>query len=174
MNATSEALLRERARALARPVQTAQADAALIELVEFALADERYAVPSSALLEVQGLRELCELPGLPPFWRGLTCLRGRLLPVLDLRVLFDLPAAGLGEAARLLLLRGAGLEVGLLADRLVDAYALASFALQRGLPSLAGIRADYLLGVSGDGLAVLDVERLLADPRLRIDDEVTT
>jgi purine-binding chemotaxis protein CheW len=45
-------------------------------------------------------------------------------------------------------------------------------ALQPSLPTLTGIRAQYLLGVTEEHLVVLDLERVLADPRILIHDEV--
>jgi purine-binding chemotaxis protein CheW len=48
---------------------------------------------------------------------------------------------------------------------------IARAALQPPLPTLTGIGADYVQGVTADGVVVLDVERVLADPKLRVDEE---
>jgi purine-binding chemotaxis protein CheW len=44
--------------------------------------------------------------------------------------------------------------------------------LQTSLPTLTGIRADYLKGISDERLVVLDVDRILSDPRIIVHEEV--
>jgi purine-binding chemotaxis protein CheW len=175
MNATArieaERVLRERAQALARPPVRPPAEEH-IELVEFRLARERYAVESRFVQEVYPLRELTPLPGTPHFVLGLVNVRSRILPVFDLRKLFELPEQGLTDMHRVVLIRGNNMELGLLADVAVGVRSLPRKALQPSLPTLTGIRAQYLLGVTEEHLVVLDLERVLADPRILIHDEV--
>lgn len=165
-------VLRERARILAQPPARALPAHELVELVEFRLADERYALETAHLQEVRPLRDLTPLPCTPAFVRGLVNLRGRLLAVIDLKKFFDLPEPGLTDLHQVLVLRGADIELGLLADTVESVFTLPRAALQPGLPTLHGIRADYLLGVTATGLVVLDATRILADPRLVVDEEV--
>ncbi len=78
-------ILRERAVHLARPTGSSTPQGALLELLEFRLASERYAVETRYVSEVHPLRDLTPLPGTPPFVRGIVNLRGRILPVYDLK-----------------------------------------------------------------------------------------
>ena len=166
--------LRERARALARVVTPAGTDADALELVEFRLASERYAVETRHVHEVQVLRDLTPLPGTPAFMRGIVNLRGRIVPVIDLKRFFDLPEQGLTDLHRIIVVRGAELELGLLADVVTGVRKLARVDLQASLPTLSPIAADYLLGVSAERVVVLDLERILADPKIVVDDAVET
>lgn len=171
MNDTA-AILRSRARALARSTAPLAADVDSLELVEFRLATERYALETRHVHEVHVLRDLTPLPGTPAFVRGIVNLRGRIVPVFDLKRFFGLPEQGLTDLHRIIVVRGRDLELGLLADVVTGVRTLARAALQASLPTLSDIAGDYLLGVSADRVVVLDLERILADPKIVVDDSV--
>lgn len=164
-------ILRARARSLAQPPPRAPASAT-VDVLEFRLAHERYAVETRFVREVYPLQELTPLPCAPPFVRGIVNVRGRILPVLDLKMFFDLPAEGLTDLHRIILLEGNDLELGLLADATVGVRTIPTDALQPSLPTLTGIRSEYLKGVTAERLVVLDAARILADPRIIVHEEV--
>jgi purine-binding chemotaxis protein CheW len=165
-------ILRARARALARTPETPSDAGTTLDLLEFRLAQERYAVENRYVEEVCTFKELTPLPGTPAFVRGIVNIRGRILPVMDLKKFFDLPEKGLTDLHRIILVRHAGLELGLLADEVAGVRSLAADNLQSSLPTLTGIRGDYLKGVTVDRLIVLDLGRVLTDPKIIVHDEV--
>ena len=168
----AERILRTRARALARTPPRASAAGAVLELLEFRLASERYAVESQLVQEVHPLKDLTPLPCTPPFVLGIVNVRGRILPVLDLKKFFDLPERGLTDLHRIIFVRGNDLELGLLADVIVGVRSVEAGSLQPSLPTLTGIRADFLKGVSDERLVVLDLDRILLDPKIIVHEEV--
>jgi purine-binding chemotaxis protein CheW len=168
----ANSILRERARALARtPDRSADSEVSL-QVLEFQLARERYAVETGYVQEVYPFKSLTVLPSTPPFIAGVVNVRGRILPVLDLKVFFDLPKEGLTDLHRIVVVSGHDLEFGLLADVSVGVQTIAVNSLQPPPPTVAGIGADYMRGVTVDGLIVLDMERILADPRIIVNEEV--
>jgi len=98
----------------------------------------------------------------------------RILPVIDIKKLFGLAEQGLTDLHRIVLIRGHGLELGLLADVIVGTRSLRADGLQPSLPTLTGIRADYLRGVNEERLVVLDLDRILTDPSLIVHEEVNS
>jgi purine-binding chemotaxis protein CheW len=169
--AEADRILRARARALAQPRSSA-APSRMLELLEFRLASERYALEARHVQNVHPLRELTPLPCTPPFVLGIVNVRGRILPVLDLKKFFELPEQGLTDLHRIILVQGNDLELGLLADVIVGVRSVAADSLQPSLPTLTGIRADYLKGIGEEGLVVLDLDRILADPKIIVHEEV--
>jgi purine-binding chemotaxis protein CheW len=167
--ADSARTLHERALALAR-VAAAPPESDTLELLAFRLASERYAIETRHVVEVHPLRDLTPLPGTPDFLRGIVNLRGRILPVFDLKKFFGLPEEGVTDLHRIIVVRGRDLELGLLADMVVNVISLSRSALQTGLPTLSGIGAEYIMGVSGQRVIALDLDRVLADPRIVVDD----
>lgn len=165
-------ILRARAQALARPPEEPPAAATLLELLEFRLADERYALETRFVREVHPLKDLTPLPGVPAFVLGIVNVRGRIVPVLDLKKFFDLPERGLTDLHRIILIGGKDLELGILADATTGVRSVAADTLQPSLPTLAGIRSEYLKGVTAERLVVLDVLRILADPKIIVHEEV--
>jgi purine-binding chemotaxis protein CheW len=172
MTPTRDQILRARAQALARPHEDAAGAATLLEVLEFRLAGERYAVETRHVLEVYPLKELTPLPGTPAFILGVVNVRGRILPVVDLKRFFDLPAQGLTDLHRVILVEGNDLELGLLADAIVGVRSIPAETLQSSLPTLTGIRSEYLTGVTAEGLVVLDVAGILVDPKIIVNEEV--
>jgi purine-binding chemotaxis protein CheW len=151
------------------------ADAApgeLLELLEFVLAGEHYALEFSYVREVCPLKELTPLPCVPSFVLGITNLRGQIVSVLDFKRFFDLPRVGLSDLNKVIVLADGGMEFGLLADAIVGLRQLPRSMLQPPLPTLSGIRADYLKGVTVERLIVLEAARLIHDDGLLVDQEV--
>jgi purine-binding chemotaxis protein CheW len=165
-------ILRARARALACPAQSANADRTSLEVLEFSLASERYALETRHVQEVYPLKNLTALPCTPPFVRGIVNVRGRVTAVIDIKKFFDLPDQGLTDLHRVILVRGGDLEFGILADAIVGVRQVPLDGLQALLPTLTGIRAEYLKGVTAERLVVLDLDRILADPKIVVHDEV--
>jgi purine-binding chemotaxis protein CheW len=169
----AQRLLRERALALARPPSNGTvAPEGRLELLEFRLASERYAIESRFVQEVHPLRDLTPLPGTPPFVPGIVNVRGQILPVYDLKKFFDLPEPGLTDLHRVIHVQGHDMELGLLADIVVSIRVIAANSLQASLPTLTGIRAEYLKGITDDRVVVLDLDRVLSDPKIVVHDEV--
>jgi len=167
-------VLRARAQVLARPREQALAAETLLEVLEFRLARERYAVEVRHVREVYPLKDLTPLPGTPPFVLGIVNVRGRILPVFDLKKFFDLPEQGLTDLHRIIIVRGHDLELGLLADVIVGVRSIPVECLQPSLPTLTGIRSDYLKGVTAEHLVVLDLARIFVDPKIIVHDEAET
>lgn len=166
----ASAVLRRRAQALARPAQAAAGAEATLDLLEFGIGNERYALPMDGIDEVLAFERLTPLPCTPAFVLGIVNVRGRMVAVIDIRRFFDLPERGITDLHQVILVHGNGVEVGLLADAVIGLRTVAQGSLQGGLPTLHGIRADYLRGVTPDSLVVLDLDRLLADPAIVVDD----
>lgn len=166
-------ILRARALTTARPPATVDNRKTALEVVEFRLAQERYALESSFVREVYPFKDLTPLPCTPPFVLGIVNVRGRILPVYDLKKFFGLPDQGLTDLHRIILVQGNDMELGVLADVIVGVRSIPTDSLQPSLPTLTDIRADYLKGVSADRLVVLDVARILSDPRIIVREEVS-
>jgi len=139
-----------------------------LEILGFVLAGETYAIETRYVREVCRLKDLTALPGTPPFLAGVMNLRGQILAIIDLRKVFEFPDRGLTELNRVIVLRGDGNELGLLADTIEGVRLLATAALQDCLPTLTGVREKFLKGVTGRMLVVLDGGRLLEDPSLKV------
>lgn len=172
--ATTEAkrILRARAQALARPAEYASLAEGSLEVLEFGLAQERYALETRYVREVYPLKDLTPLPCTPPFVLGIVNVRGRLTPVLDIKKFFELPDKGLTDLHRVILVGANDLELGLLVDVIVGMRTIPVESLQPTLPTLTNIGAAYLKGVTAERLVVLDLARILADPKIIVHEEV--
>lgn len=167
-----KALLKARAKALAQEAGQQKDAGALIDIVEFSLAYENYGLETKYVREVYPLRELTPLPATPPFVLGVVNLRGQMLSIIDLKRFFDLPEKGLGDLNKIIVLRNERMEFGILADFIIGIRLIPAQALQPSLPTLTGIRAEYLRGVTGERLAILDAAKILSDKKIVVHEEV--
>lgn len=168
---TRQRILKARAQALAR-APVAQVTETLIEVVEFSLATERYGIETGAVREVVPFKELTPVPCVPVFFVGLVNVRGRMIAVVDLKKFFDLPANGLHDLHQVIILHSEEMDLGILADEVVGVRSVPARQLQAALPTLSGIGQQYLRGVTGDRLVVLDAARILGDPKIIVQEEV--
>lgn len=138
------------------------------QLVVFALGEERLALPMSAVREIVRPLPLAPVPRAPGFLLGLANLRGRVLPVLDLRRLVGAEPREPDDATRVLVLEWRGSRLGLVVDAVRRVLEAAADALETARGAAAALATDVLAGVVRDGaevVQVLDLEALL-DGRL--------
>jgi purine-binding chemotaxis protein CheW len=164
-------ILRARARLLA---QEGKGDKELpqspLEVVEFLLASEHYGIELTHIREIHALSEFTSLPGTPAFVLGLTNVRGQILSVIDIKKLFDLPEKGLTDLNKVIVVRTHQMELGILADAVLGVRTIALNEFRTSLPTLTGIRAEYLKGITKDPLVVLDMDKILSDEKIVVND----
>jgi purine-binding chemotaxis protein CheW len=166
-------ILRARARSLAESgKKEAASPDLLLEVVEFVLGTEHYAIESSHIREIFTLSEFTPLPCAPAFVLGLVNVRGQILSIINIKKLFDLPEKGLTELNKIIIVHARHMELGILADAVLGVRSIGLEELQPALPTLTGIRAEYLKGITKDPLVVLDVEKMIADEKILVDEAV--
>jgi purine-binding chemotaxis protein CheW len=166
-------ILRARARSLAMAgKEDATSPDQLLEIVEFVLGPEHYGIESRNIREIRPLSEFTPLPCTPAFVLGLVNVRGQILSIINIKKLFDLPEKGLTELNKVIVVHANRMEVGVLADAVLGVRPIALEELRPALPTLTGIRAEYLRGITKDSLVVLDVETILTDEKILVDEVV--
>ncbi len=156
--------LRQRARQYAAPkrkVDLAHDDAHTV--LTFQLGSEHYGVQVMAVRGVRTISRITRVPGTPHFYRGVVNVRGQVITVLDLRLFFDIPVGDERQLPdELVVVRGAGLELGLLAHNIEGVQTILASACD------PADNMRYALGVTKSQLVLLDVQRLLEDDQLVI------
>lgn len=165
-------LLHKRALALAAAPATTQLLAHSIEVLEFSLAHERYAVETCHVREVHPLESLTPLPCTPTFVLGIVNLRGEIVSVLDLRKFFELAQTGLPDLNKVIVIESRDMMFGILADAILGVRRIAPTEIQPALPTLTGIREKYLKGITVERTVVLDGEKLLGDNSIVVQEQV--
>jgi purine-binding chemotaxis protein CheW len=159
-------ILQARAKALAKEPQSEQLIEQSVEVLEFMLAYERYALDTSFVREVHPLKDITVLPGTPAYVAGITNVRGEIVSVVDLKVFFDLPTRGLTDQNKVILLDDGEMVFGLLVDAVIGVQRLALQTIQSGPATLTGVRTNYLLGVTAQHTIILDALKILSDPNI--------
>jgi purine-binding chemotaxis protein CheW len=164
------AILKARARELAREHGKAVDERGFLEIIQFRMASETYGVESAFVREVYPLRDFTPLPGAPPFVVGIVNVRGQIISVVDLKKFFNLPEKGLGDLNKVIILRDDRMEFGILADAILGVGQISLDAI-RPLPmTVSEIGTEYMRGVTADHVIILDAEKILGDKRIIVQD----
>jgi purine-binding chemotaxis protein CheW len=160
-------ILEARAKAIAEiPVSAAATES--IELLEFQLAHERYAIETRFVREAYPLDNLTPLPGTPDFVLGVVNIRGEIISVVDIKKFFGLPEQGITHLDKVIVLELSLMVFGILADHLDGVRHLPVADIQSAKQSPAGVDGGYILGITTDGLAILNGEALLTDENILV------
>jgi len=139
------------------------------QIVTLSIDREVFGVPVAAVLEILDMRPMFRLPEAPQYLAGLIDVRGRGVPVIDLRTKLGLPATAVTENTRVLVLDvrvgDRQLILGLIADRVIEVIALNSADIEPA-PEI-GLRwnSDYINGVGrhNDSFVIIfDLARLFS------------
>ncbi|WP_374668739.1 chemotaxis protein CheW [Ramlibacter sp.] len=151
-------------RASWQPDQAAT-KADLREFLTFRLGAESYGIAILKVQEIRGYEQPTAIANAPAFIKGVINLRGVIVPILDLRVKFQLPMAKYDEFTVVIILNVASRVVGVVVDSVSDVLSLPAEAI-RPTPEFASTTFDtrYITGlatVEENLLILLDIEKLL-------------
>jgi purine-binding chemotaxis protein CheW len=158
----TQAVLEARARAIARPLAV-DASQVTVDAVCFSCGEDRYAIDVASVQRIARLGPVTKLPGVPRYIGGVTNLRGRLIPIVDLGLL--LGGSTGAEASHVVAIGSEPDDIALLASAVTGIEAV---PLEAGAGT-DGARMRPVVGrILADGRALIDAAALLADPRLTV------
>lgn len=130
----------------------------------FFLAGEEYGLEILKVSEIIGLQPITRVPRMPEFVRGVINLRGKVIPITDLRRKFGMAAED-SEDSCIIVVQMKGIQTGIVVDRVSEVVAVAEGDIEDAPSFGAGIRTEFLLGIgkSGDRVKLLlDIDKVLA------------
>jgi len=130
----------------------------------FFLAGEEYGLEILKVSEIIGLQPITRVPRMPEFVRGVINLRGKVIPITDLRMKFGMGAED-SEDSCIIVVQMRGIQTGIVVDRVSEVVAISEADIEDAPSFGAGIRTEFLLGIGKAGGRVkllLDIDKVLA------------
>ena len=135
----------------------------------FALGSESYAIPVLKVREIIRLTTITTVPQLPNYIRGVINLRGKIIPVMDLRLRFGLAAAASTEQNCIVVVQvknsaGGATAMGLVVDAVEEVAQFAAADIEQTPDFGAQVDTQYILSmakIKGAVKALLDIDRVI-------------
>ncbi len=141
----------------------------------FALGKETYGLQILKVFEIIGLMEITEVPRTPPFVRGVINLRGKIIPVVDLRMKFDLPSKEDTERTCIIVVQIAGeadrITMGIIVDEVCEVVNVTEDRIEPTPSFGADVDTQFILGVgqiNNNVTMLLDIDKILSGEEIGI------
>ena len=137
----------------------------MLQLVSFKLKQEEFGVNILQVQEIIRMQEITNVPNAPQFVEGVINLRGRVIPIVDLRKRFGLETKEHSNATRIIVVMIGEVQVGLIVDEVSEVLRISEDTVEPPPPIVAGIESDYIKGVGKleDRLLILlDLNKILS------------
>jgi purine-binding chemotaxis protein CheW len=133
------------------------------KFLTFFLDQEEYGIEILTVREIIGLMPVTTVPQTPYYVRGVINLRGQVIPVVDLRLKFDMEAIDDTEETCIIVVQTGGVMLGVVVDKVSEVLDIAGSDIVDA-PSLGSeINTDYLLGIGkseGRVSLLLDIDQV--------------
>jgi purine-binding chemotaxis protein CheW len=142
----------------------------LLQLVSFVIGDEEFAVPILAVQEINRMLQITRVPQSPPCVEGVINLRGKIIPVINLRGRFGLDRLDENQDARIIVVEVNDRVLGFTVDSVNEVLRIAADIVDPAPQLASGIDAEYIQGVGklDDRLLILlSLDKLFDDQHLR-------
>ncbi|NVK24904.1 MAG: chemotaxis protein CheW [Gammaproteobacteria bacterium] len=144
------------------------ADAELVQYLTFMMAEEEYGIEILSVQEIRGWEPMTQIPNTPEYVKGVINLRGTVVPVIDLRLRFQLPKIDYSDITVVVIVkvRIAGSEkiMGIVVDAVSDVYSLEQQAVS-GAPHIGDVEnkefIEGLINVNDKMVVLLDLKKVL-------------
>jgi purine-binding chemotaxis protein CheW len=143
------------------------------ELLTFTLGKEEYGIDILKVQEIRGYDAVTTIPNGPPFIKGVINLRGVIVPIVDMRIKFNLGAAQYNEFTVVIVLNIASRVVGMVVDSVSDVITLAADQVCPAPGFSAALDTQYITGLGTLGqrmLILLDIEGLMSSADMALTD----
>jgi len=144
-----------------------------LQLVVFDLAAEYYGVDIGDVSEIIRMQAITQIPGAPAFVEGVINLRGKVVPVLDLRKRLDRRVKEQTKESRIVVVNIGSSEVGVIVDAVTEVLSVPMSSIEPPSNMITDVESDYLRGIAkldSKLIILLDVKKALDSVHKRLED----
>lgn len=156
---------------MASHVETKRDQEELLQLVSFKIGDEEFGVDILSVQEINRMSQITKVPNTPDFIEGVINLRGRIIPVIDLRVKLGMTRKDHGKNTRIVVVELKGQTIGFIVDEVSEVLRIPKDITEAPPDMVGGVNSDYItsIGKLEDRLLILlDLEKILSTSEFNI------
>jgi purine-binding chemotaxis protein CheW len=135
------------------------------QMVVFELGSEHFGVNISKVESIIKMQPITQLPNTPEFVEGVTNLRGKVLPVIDLRKRFNFAAQEASQESHIIVVSVNDMEVGMIVDEVSEVVTVPESAVEAAPAITTGVDSAFITGIAkldGRLVILLDLDHVLA------------
>jgi purine-binding chemotaxis protein CheW len=141
----------------------------------FTLAEEEYGIGILKIKEIIGMLPITSVPQTPDFVKGVVNLRGKVIPVMDLRLRFGMPSIDYTERTCIIVVEIAGstgtILIGIVVDAVSEVLNIKGDDIEKTPTFGTKLNTDYIIGMAkmeGSVKILLDIDRVLSNDELSL------
>jgi purine-binding chemotaxis protein CheW len=142
-----------------------------LEILAFTLGQEEYGIDIQIVQELRSYESVTRIANAPEFIKGVVNLRGIIVPIIDMRIKFDLGTPSYGQFTVVIILNIGGHVMGMVVDSVSDVVTLTPDQIKPAPEMGVTLNTDYLIGlgtVEQRMLILLDIEKLMSSAEMGI------
>jgi purine-binding chemotaxis protein CheW len=142
------------------------------KFLTFSVGKEDYGIEIYHVTEIIGIQEITEVPGLPDYVKGIINLRGKIIPVIEVRRRFNKEAIEYNDRTCIIVIDIKDILVGLIIDSVSEVLTILNENIVPPPDTKNGFQNNYVKGIGKVGNAVkllLDCEKLIGEKDLEDD-----
>ncbi|MCX7710410.1 MAG: chemotaxis protein CheW [Clostridia bacterium] len=146
-------------------------DSLVGKYLTFLIEKETYGIPIQHVIEIIGIQRITEVPDLPVYAKGIINLRGKIIPVIDVRLKFRKPEKDYNDRTCIIVVDINEIAIGLIVDTVAEVLSIADENIVPPPELKSGFGNRYIKGIGkvGDEVKLLiDCERILENEELEV------
>jgi purine-binding chemotaxis protein CheW len=136
-----------------------------MEVIAFTLGSEEYGIDIQRVQELRGYDAVTRLADSPDYIKGVVNLRGLIVPIVDMRIKFNLGTPTYDQFTVVIILNIAGKVIGMVVDSVSDVITLAGEEIKPAPDLGSTLNTDYLIGLGTRDermLILVDIDKLMS------------
>lgn len=141
-----------------------------VQVVVFRLASEEYALPITKVKDINRIAPVTKMPQAPSFMEGIINLRDKIIPIVDLRERFGLPAGEMTGESRFVVVEFNGQMLGIMVDSVAEVLTIPAGGIDLP-PAAAKLDLSYIEGIGKVEqrlLILLNVDKIFTDNEIKM------
>lgn len=136
------------------------------QYVAFKLGKEEYGIDIQKVITIEKVMSIARVPKTLSFIKGVINLRGEIIPIMDLRIKFNLPVSEETDDTRIIIIKVEEISLGIIVDVVAEVLELTGDSIENITNFSNGISMDYIIGVGkidGRIVTLLNLEKLVKE-----------
>jgi len=145
-----------------------------VKYLVFQLAGEEFGIQVQKVREIMGVQDITQVPQTPPYVKGVINLRGKVIPVVDLRLKFTMPSVEYTQRTCIIVVEAAGergpMLMGVVVDAVAEVLSVSPGEVEEAPSFGHDVDTSYILGlgkVKGQVKILLDIDRVMTARELK-------